>query len=113
MSAEDTRIFGELNFFQTLFSAMTALGLLKISIAFFLLQLSTSKWYSRSLWGLVGFVVLYTIFAWLTLLLHCQPVDGFWNKTMVPKPKCYDILLFIKFGMANTGMSMNQGTWVV
>lgn len=77
MTAEDTQVFNELSFFQTLFSPMTALGLLKNSIAFCLLRLSTSKWHSRSLWGLIGFVVFYTVLAWFTLLLQCQPVNGF------------------------------------
>ncbi|KAK8050387.1 hypothetical protein PG994_012117 [Apiospora phragmitis] len=44
--------------------------------------------------------------AWLTILLQCQPVDGFWNKMMVPKPKCYGMLMFIKFGMANAGFNI-------
>lgn len=34
------------------------------------------------------------------------------TKTMIPKPTYCDMLLSIKFGMANTGMPVDQGTWV-
>lgn len=106
ISTADTTTFNHIAFFQSLISAMGALGLLKISIAFSLLRLSTNKWYSRSLWALIGFVCCYTVLAWLTLLCMCQPIEGFWNKAI--NPKCYSIQLFIKFGLANTGMYFEQ-----
>ncbi|KAK9788030.1 hypothetical protein SCARD494_10039 [Seiridium cardinale] len=96
--------FNHIAFFQSLISAMGALGLLKISIGFSLLRLSTNKVYTRALWVLIGFVCCYTVLAWLTLLCMCQPIEGFWNKAS--NPKCYDILLFIKFGLANTGFNI-------
>ncbi|KAI1855095.1 hypothetical protein JX265_012283 [Neoarthrinium moseri] len=104
IAVADKTVFDHIAFFQSLISAMAALGLLKISIAFSLLRLSTNKWYSRSLWALIGFVVTYTILAWLTLLLQCTPMSGFWDKST--KPQCYSILLFIKFGLANTGFNI-------
>lgn len=54
ISTADLQIFNQIGFYQSLISAMTAIGLLKISIAFSLLRLSTNKWYAWSLWGLIG-----------------------------------------------------------
>ena len=50
----DTVIYSQAGWFQSVVSATFALGFLKLSIAFTLLRLSKSKWYSWSLWGLVG-----------------------------------------------------------
>ncbi|KAF3025013.1 hypothetical protein E8E14_014155 [Neopestalotiopsis sp. 37M] len=104
ISQSDTITFNHIAFFQSLISAMAALGLLKISIAFSLLRLSTNKAYSIALWCLMGFVCCYTVLAWLTLLCMCQPMQGFWDKTI--HPKCYDIALFIKFGLVNTAFNI-------
>jgi hypothetical protein len=46
--------FDHVGFWQSIISAMGALGLLKISIAFFLLRLSNDRWYARTLWVLIG-----------------------------------------------------------
>lgn len=48
--------FERLNFAQGVISAMGAMGLLKISIAFFLLRLNKTdkNWYTKSLWALIG-----------------------------------------------------------
>ena len=54
ISKKDLQTFDKIGFFQSMISALTALGLLKISIALFLLRLSKNKWYSRSLWALIG-----------------------------------------------------------
>lgn len=54
ISTADTTVFNHIAFFQSLISAMAALGLLKISIAFSLLRLSTNKVYSIALWALIG-----------------------------------------------------------
>jgi hypothetical protein len=46
--------YNQMNWLNSLFGTMGALGFLKISIALSLLRLSKSKWYSISLWGLIG-----------------------------------------------------------
>lgn len=46
--------FLKLNFIQSIVAHITALALLKISVALSLLRLSRSKWYSWSLWALIG-----------------------------------------------------------
>jgi hypothetical protein len=50
----DLITFEKISFFQAIISAIGALGLLKISIALFLLRLSKNKWYSRALWAIIG-----------------------------------------------------------
>lgn len=47
-------MFEKISFFQAIMSASGALGLLRMSIALFLLRLSKNEWYSRSLWPLIG-----------------------------------------------------------
>lgn len=57
VSKQDMEKFGQIGFFGSIISAIGALGLLKISIALFLLRLKNNniwKWYSRCLWALIG-----------------------------------------------------------
>ncbi|KAL0944829.1 uncharacterized protein CTRU02_202716 [Colletotrichum truncatum] len=104
ISKADYVIFAKVGFFQSIISAIAALALLKISIALSLLRLSKNKWYSRSLWALIVFVVLYTIMAWLSFFLYCTPLEGYWNKSL--KPKCYSIRLFVDFALVNTAFNI-------
>jgi hypothetical protein len=54
VAKKDLITFEKISFFQAIISAIGALGLLKISIALFLLRLSKNKWYSRALWTTIG-----------------------------------------------------------
>jgi len=54
ISREDVQAFIHIGFWQSVISAIGALGCLKISIAFFLLRMSNHRWYSRTLWALIG-----------------------------------------------------------
>lgn len=56
ISKPDQVFFSKVGFFQSIISAIAALAFLKISIALSLLRLSKNKWYSRSLWALIGMV---------------------------------------------------------
>jgi hypothetical protein len=47
-------IINHAGFWQSIISAHVALGSLKLSIGFNLLRLSTSRWYSWSLWATIG-----------------------------------------------------------
>ncbi|KAI8223343.1 hypothetical protein K4K54_006213 [Colletotrichum sp. SAR 10_86] len=49
-------------------------------------------------------VVLCGIFAWVTIALYCKPLAGYWDKSL--EPKCYDIKLFISFGLFYTSSCM-------
>ncbi|KAF1937116.1 hypothetical protein EJ02DRAFT_458977 [Clathrospora elynae] len=100
ISQDDLQKFDHIAFSQSIISAIGALGLLKISIALFLLRLSKNKWYSRSLWALILFVSVYSVGAWLTFFLRCRPMSGFWDRN--PLAMCYTINLFMKVAMVNT-----------
>ncbi|KAI8270170.1 hypothetical protein K4K58_011571 [Colletotrichum sp. SAR11_239] len=96
--------YSKVGFFQSIISAIAALAFLKISIALSLLRLSKNPWYSRSLWALIVFVVLYTIMAWLSFFLYCKPLAGYWDKSL--KPTTYGITLFVNFALINTAFNI-------
>jgi predicted membrane metal-binding protein len=62
ISKPDMVAFDHIGFAQSVISAIGALGLLKISIALFLLRLSKNRWYTRSLWALIGMFCAYFSF---------------------------------------------------
>ncbi|KAI0542230.1 hypothetical protein GGR58DRAFT_453184 [Xylaria digitata] len=103
VSADDLWKFGAANFAQTIINLL-GLGLLKISLSFSLIRLSRNKTIIWILWGTIAFVTIYTIFAFLTLFLYCQPLSGFWDITS--GAKCYSLQLFIRFALANTALSI-------
>ncbi|KAK1978452.1 hypothetical protein LZ30DRAFT_784144 [Colletotrichum cereale] len=104
ISKPDQVFFLKVGFFQSIVSAIAALAFLKISIALSLLRLSRNKWYSRALWALIVFVILYTIMAWLSFFLYCTPLQGYWDRSL--KPKCYELSLFINFALINTAFNI-------
>ncbi|WYZ44851.1 hypothetical protein EsH8_VIII_000167 [Colletotrichum jinshuiense] len=104
ISTADNVMFQKVGFAQSITSAIAALAFLKVSIALSLLRLSKNRWYSRSLWALIGFVAVYTVLAWLSFFLYCTPLEGYWNKSL--KPKCYNIKLFINFALVNTSFNI-------
>ncbi|KAI1813921.1 hypothetical protein GGS20DRAFT_446630 [Poronia punctata] len=103
ISNEDLFKFGASTFAQTIIN-LVGLGLLKTSLAVSLLRLTRSKLLARILWATITFVTVYTIFALLTLFLYCQPLEGFWDRSI--NAKCYNINLFINFGLINTAFSI-------
>lgn len=54
ISTADNVMFQKVGFAQSITSAIAALAFLKVSIALSLLRLSKNRWYSRSLWALIG-----------------------------------------------------------
>ncbi|KAK1976399.1 hypothetical protein LZ30DRAFT_805882 [Colletotrichum cereale] len=101
---KDMVIMRKSSFFQSIISSIAGLALLKVSIGLSLLRLSRSAWYSRVLWALIGFVSAYSIMAWMTFFFYCQPLEGYWDKSL--KPMCYPITLFIKFALVNTAFNI-------
>ncbi|KAI0455417.1 hypothetical protein F5B21DRAFT_503471 [Xylaria acuta] len=91
VSADDLWKYGAASFSQTILNLL-GLGLLKISLSLSLLRLCRA------------FVTIYTIFAFLTLFLYCKPLSGFWD--LNSGAKCYSVTLFIRFGLANTALSI-------
>ncbi|KAK1451894.1 hypothetical protein CMEL01_06468 [Colletotrichum melonis] len=102
--AENMVIMRKSSFFQSIISSIAGLALLKVSIGLSLLRLSNGIWYSRCLWALIVFVSAYSFMAWMTFFFYCQPLEGYWDKSL--KPKCYPITLFIKFGLINTAFNI-------
>jgi len=100
----DLVIFFQANFWLSMFAMLIGLGLVKLSIGFNLLRLSTSRWYTWSLWTTIGFVVAYTFMACMTFLLHCDTVAGNWDFTGTAK--CYSLDLFITFALINTSFNI-------
>ncbi|KAK0614354.1 hypothetical protein B0T14DRAFT_437370 [Immersiella caudata] len=105
-----TKNFYHASFWQSIISAITALGFLKLSIGFGLLRLSTHRWYNLAIWVTMGIVVAYSIMAWFTFFLQCNPMAAYWDASLIPDPvndpKCYPITLFIKFGLINTSFNI-------
>ncbi|EUC29315.1 hypothetical protein COCCADRAFT_106862 [Bipolaris zeicola 26-R-13] len=105
VSKEDMQEFSHIGFFGSIISAIGALGLLKISIALFLLRLKNNnmwKWYSRCLWALIALVTIYTIGAWLTFFLYCKPMEAMWTRQGV----CYSQKMFVAFALTNTALNI-------
>ncbi|KAF2825008.1 hypothetical protein CC86DRAFT_468265 [Ophiobolus disseminans] len=104
ISSGDLIAFDRIGFFMSLLSALTALSLLKISIALFLLRLSKSKWYSRSLWALIGLICVYSVGALLTFLLRCSPVPRYWDKGI--NGTCYSNKIFVAVSLTNSYLNV-------
>ncbi|KAL8369498.1 hypothetical protein RB595_000020 [Gaeumannomyces hyphopodioides] len=90
--------FEEITFWKTVLSDGVALGLLRISMAISLLRLKKDlAWYRWSLYGVMGFVVLYSIQAIAWLFVYCTPFSGWWEfQWMNPfDSRCHDFNLFV------------------
>jgi len=48
-----------------------------------------------------GFTCVYTLFAFITFLTFCQPINGQWDRSV--NPKCYNKELYRDFGLFNAG----------
>lgn len=46
----------------------------------------------------------YCVGGMFPFFLRCRPMAGYWDKTL--KPDCYDISLFITFGLVNTAFNI-------
>ena len=88
---------------------MVGVSTVKISIAFFLMRLSTTKQQSRFLYGIIGFIIILTLACAMTLILQCLPVEAAWDSSLRPPPlgtgtaKCYSTTIFRNLGMMNSG----------
>ncbi|CAJ2501282.1 Uu.00g041350.m01.CDS01 [Anthostomella pinea] len=87
-------------FWQTIISATASLMFLKVSISLSLLRLAFSKWYKWSLYFIIFSNVCFFISGSLTFLLFCQPMAGYWDKSL--KPHCAPITTLVKGGLSNT-----------
>jgi hypothetical protein len=51
-------------------SIVAGIALVKVSVSFFLLRLATRRIYSWCLWGLIGFLITFTLVCMGTLVSH-------------------------------------------
>ncbi|KAK0384401.1 hypothetical protein NLU13_8488 [Sarocladium strictum] len=109
--------------------AVVSFSLLKVSITLSLLRLSRARWFTWSLYSLIGdfallthadsllprsmfltavtapgFITAYTIVALCSFFFHCRPIEGSFNATI--KSVCYSRELFIAFSIMNTAFNM-------
>ncbi|KAF2737662.1 hypothetical protein EJ04DRAFT_510103 [Polyplosphaeria fusca] len=91
---------------------MVGVSSVKISIAFFLMRLSTKSTYKRFLYGVIGFIVVLTITCAMTLIFQCLPVAAAWDFRLRPPPfgngtgKCYSLTIFRNLGLMNSAFNI-------
>ncbi|ORY11144.1 hypothetical protein BCR34DRAFT_514285 [Clohesyomyces aquaticus] len=80
----------------------------KLSIAFFLLSLTHRTRDRRFLWGMIGFLVIFMLFTFFSLILSCTPIQANWKFELRPPPvgtgtaRCLDFPTFRAMAMTNT-----------
>ncbi|KAF2469141.1 uncharacterized protein BDR25DRAFT_229933 [Lindgomyces ingoldianus] len=91
---------------------MVGVSSVKVSIAFFLMRLSTRTPYSRFLYGCIGFIILLTVTCAMTLIFQCLPVEAAWDSRLRPPPfgtgtaKCYSMTIFRNLGLMNSSFNI-------
>lgn len=104
-------MLAKLLFFHSII-VMIAVSCVKISIAVFLLRLSTRTPYKRFLYTIIVFLILFTITCMMTLILQCIPVQAAWDTTLRPPPlgtgtaKCYSLAIFRDIGLFNSSINI-------
>ncbi|KAL0935972.1 uncharacterized protein CTRU02_208187 [Colletotrichum truncatum] len=93
-------------FWSVIVSSAAGMMFLKLSTALGLLRLGTSRWYRWSLWATMVLTVLYCMLGIMPFLLNCQPMSGYWDKSIDPKPVCIPLDRFIKLGVLNTSFNI-------
>jgi hypothetical protein len=98
--------FSRYSFIITVVPLLGGIGLLKIAIALELIKYNGNswKWYKITLQCMIGFVIAYTIEAWLSFILFCNPVAKQWDRSL--DGSCYPISMFIAFGLANSAFNI-------
>jgi hypothetical protein len=114
LSESDLAAINQAVFFQSLIAAIVAYALLKISIALFLLRLGKNNtWFRRTLWAVIAFIVVYTLFAFFSFTFRCSPVSGAWDTTI--NAKCYSWTFFVGTALTNTGKYIHflHDIWII
>ncbi|KAK4120654.1 hypothetical protein N657DRAFT_553581, partial [Parathielavia appendiculata] len=108
LSDDDQKVYGITVFIQAIFTTVTSLCFLKLSVAFSLLRLSNpmNTWWTRVIWGLIVFICLYMVESWISILAYCDPVAAQWDKALLKTAKCWPIEIFRIFPLINTGCNI-------
>ncbi|TGZ76378.1 hypothetical protein EX30DRAFT_399299 [Ascodesmis nigricans] len=97
--------YRHIQYFQSQTFVM-ALGFVKISTAFLLLRLAPQKKYRYFLWGMIIFMILFSLACMGTLIFNCWPVNGAWDPAVRKVAKCYSPATFTSIGLFNTSMNV-------
>ncbi|KAH7379961.1 hypothetical protein BKA64DRAFT_765615 [Cadophora sp. MPI-SDFR-AT-0126] len=82
LDPEEVEIGLKLNFVtQPIYLIATTAS--KVSIALFLLRIASTKSFKRFLWGLLSFMILYTLVALLTLFFQCRNLAVLWDSSVI------------------------------
>ncbi|KAJ4352927.1 hypothetical protein N0V95_003837 [Ascochyta clinopodiicola] len=68
--------------FVTQFIHLFAISLVKVSVGFFLLRIAVSCIYRRIIISVMGFLLVYTIGSFFTIVLQCTNVAVLWDPTV-------------------------------
>ncbi|OJD40489.1 phosphatidylserine decarboxylase [Diplodia corticola] len=84
---------------------MVAVSAVKVSIALFLMRLAERTRKVRFLWGMIVFLVLFTVACACTLIFQCSPIAAAWDYSLRMPPakaKCFSMNTFRNIGMFNS-----------
>jgi hypothetical protein len=59
-----------------------AITIVKVSIASFLLRIAPRKFYTKFLWGVIAFLIIYTAACFITIMLQCKDLAILWDSTV-------------------------------
>lgn len=59
-----------------------AITLVKVSIALFLLRIAPRKFYTKFLWAVIAFLIVYTTACFMTIMLQCENLAILWDSTV-------------------------------
>ncbi|KAI5776376.1 phosphatidylserine decarboxylase [Geopyxis carbonaria] len=101
VSPPDLVKFMHITFFQSQ-SFVLAICFIKVSVAFLLMRLAALTKYKRFLWGIIAFMIAFTLACEGTLIFNCWPIAGAWDPAVALKGHCYSLKTFGQIGMFNT-----------
>ncbi|PMD25802.1 hypothetical protein NA56DRAFT_529236, partial [Hyaloscypha hepaticicola] len=88
-------------FFHSL-TVTLGISLIKLSVAFFLLRLVPGKVYKWFLYGMIAFLVAFTLSSEGTILFSCVPIRASWDRAGEPTAKCFSNNTFTDIGLFNS-----------
>ncbi|KAF2458433.1 hypothetical protein BDY21DRAFT_284201 [Lineolata rhizophorae] len=100
--------FSKVVYVHSLF-VMVSVSCVKISIAVFLLRLAQRTRYRNFLWGMIVFLIAFTISCAGTLIFQCVPVEAAWDFTLRPPTgdaKCFSNETFRNIGLFNSSVNI-------
>ena len=97
--------------FATQLSWLFALCFTRLSIAASLLRFESAKWWTYTLYSMMGLQCLITTAYFVIQLGQCRPISASWET--VPDVKCWPMTPIINFGWAVSGMLVIPNTSIL